>query len=163
MKKIKIAVISALIVSLLATVAILASSYDSTTDPVVSLSYLNDVFAPNFSYAITSKIGTMEEEMKSSVASAASYEAIYLTQGQKIMAYSSCELILRTGSALIIAPVYDVGLSDTTSGEDLLNDVQVPKNHNLIIPRGNDGRGIVITSPDAYIMVRGGYTVEEAE
>ena len=67
---------------------------------------------------------------------------------------------MRSCTATVVSPFEDQGLSDITGGEDLLNGVEVTKNHEMIIPRGGDGRGILITySGGAYVMVRGEYKV----
>lgn len=202
MKKTKFAIIIALIISISATIAVYAANYDSSTDPLVTLSYLNEVFLPKIEdkvdtinttvsqfndrlskienggvsqtqaadYAksiteLTEKFSALEKKyeelLKSSGSNASAlYEVVFLNQGEKIMTPTGCEIILRTGSAVIVSPFESQGLSDTTDGADLLGDFIVPKNHNLIVPRGDDGRGIMVTSEGgAYVMVRGGYTV----
>ena len=223
MRKTKLAILCALIVSILATGAAYAANYDSSTDPLVTLSYLNDVFLPKISEQISgfsstvsqindrvtkleaggvtssqlttiqknvtalegkltsseAKISTLEtklsgvetkysalekkyNELLSKVESGGSavYQVVFLNKGEKILTPTGCELILRSGTATIVYPFDSQGLSDTTDGLDLLNNFAVPSNHNLIVPRGGDGRGIQITSDGgAYVMVRGGYTV----
>ena len=202
MKKTKFAIICALIISILATSAAFAANYDSSIDPLVTLSYLNDVFLPKFEDKLTDFTSTISQlnerltkienggvtanqatenakkitdlnskllelekkhtELLTKVESGGSstYEVVFLNQGDKIMTPTGCEIILRTGSAIIVSPFADQGLSDITDGLDLLNEFSVPKNHNLIGPRGGDGRGIMVTSEGgAYVMVRGGYSV----
>lgn len=202
MKKTKFAIICALLISVLATSAVFAANYDSTVDPIVSLSYLNDVFLPKVEdkvNAVSSTISQLNErlskienggaianqatenaknitDLKTKLLAlekkytdlletvesggSATYEVVFLNQGEKIMTPTGCEIILRTGTAIIVSPFADQGLSDITDGLDLLNEFSVPKNHNLIVPRGGDGRGVMVTSEGgAYVMVRGGYSV----
>ena len=83
------------------------------------------------------------------------YTVVYLTRGQSIT--GSCEIILRSGTAEALCPGSN-GLSDLTIGADLAGGTEISLNHLLLVPR-NDGRGITVTSADAYIMVRGTYTV----
>lgn len=86
------------------------------------------------------------------------YQVIKLTQGQRLILDESAELILRSGEATAIANVFGNGLTDVTAGVDVGQDETVEWNHLLIAPRP-DGRGIVITSTDAYVMVKGQYEI----
>lgn len=104
----------------------------------------------------------------SAPAVSSSWEVIYLTTGQTLLATSPCAIILRAGSAAVVSPFNGQdgsspqGLSDLTAGADILADTPLSLNHHILVPRGNDGRGIRITSEGgAYIMVQGGYTVVE--
>ena len=84
------------------------------------------------------------------------YSIVYLTKGQALV--GNCEFILRSGTATALCPGLN-GLSDLTAGADLPAGTSITQNHLLLIPR-NDGRGVVVTSADAYFMVRGTYAVE---
>lgn len=158
--------------------------YDSQSDPLVSLSYINDVVIAEYDKKIselTTKISDLtkeNEELQSSIIlasaklesleaklselqaspTASTYEIVYLKNGQKLLATETCELILRSGSAIVVS-ITTNGLNDLTSGSELLNTASAPLYHSLLVPRGNDGRGIQITSADAYVMVRGGYKI----
>lgn len=122
--------------------------------------------------AAESKLAELEQNMEqgSSVTPAvsSSWEVIYLTTGQTLLATSPCAIILRAGAAAVVSP-FDgqdgsspQGLSDLTEGADILAGTPLTPNHHVLVPRGNDGRGIRITSQGgAYIMVQGGYTVVE--
>ncbi len=202
MRKTKLAIICALIISMLATGAVFAANYDSSIDPLVTLSYLNDVFMPKIEDKMSGVSATISQfndrlttlegggvtsnqatenakkltelqtkltELQNKYNSllqtvesggSATYEVVFLNQGEKILTPTGCEIILRTGTAIIVSPFDSQGLSDITDGLDLLNEFSVPSNHNLIVPRGGDGRGIMVTSSaGAYVMVRGGYTI----
>ncbi len=87
---------------------------------------------------------------------AISYEVVCLKQGQSIT--GSCELILRSGTATALCPGAN-GISDLTAGADLPGGTAITANHLLIVPR-DDGRGLTVTSAEAYIMVRGSYTIK---
>ncbi|MBQ2767501.1 MAG: hypothetical protein IJF49_05415 [Clostridia bacterium] len=115
--------------------------------------------------ALSQKI---DEGVSSAPAASNTWEVIYLTTGQKLLATSPCAIILRAGAAVIVSPFNGQdgsspqGISDLTAGMDLLADTSITSNHHLLVPRGNDGRGIQITSEGgAYIMVQGGYEVVE--
>ena len=86
------------------------------------------------------------------------YEVICLADGQKLLAKSPLEIILRSGSAITVS-ITSNGLNDLTDGTELYNAESVPLYHELLVPRGDDGRGLEVTSPEAYIMVRGDYEI----
>ncbi len=88
------------------------------------------------------------------------YEVVYVKKGAKLLAKTPCEIILRTGSAIVVSITVN-GLNDITNGDELLNATAVPLYHCLLVPRGGDGRGIEIRSEDAYVMVRGEYEIVE--
>lgn len=162
--------------------------YDSENDPLISLSYLTGIFMPEIESKLaplTSEVSgvsqTVEkltedlesatkkiEELTSrcdqlSAAMSASntpseYAVVYMLKGQRIKANNPCELILRSGSAVVVSEIEN-GLNDTSDGTELLGGVSVPLYHGMLIPRGGDGRGIEITSENAYVMVRGDYEI----
>ena len=118
------------------------------------------------------KLAELEEKLAQSSpvspAVSSSWEVIYLTTGQTLLATSPCAIILRAGAAVVVSPFNGQdgsspqGLSDLTAGADILSGTSLVSNHHILVPRGNDGRGIQITSEGgAYIMVQGGYTVVE--
>lgn len=84
------------------------------------------------------------------------FEVVRLTKGQKIV--GAVELILRSGTAEAVCPGADQ-LADLTGGSDIAGGTSVTRNHLLLVPR-DDGRGLMVTSNEAYLMVRGSYTVE---
>jgi hypothetical protein len=77
------------------------------------------------------------------------------SSGQTLIIESGTEIVLRTGTAVVVAGPN--GLLDMTTGQDVANGQSVGLNHLLIAPR-TDGRGIRFTS-DAYVMVRGAFTL----
>ena len=85
------------------------------------------------------------------------YTVECLKKGQKLL--GNCEIILRSGSAEAVCPGAN-GISDLTEGADLADKTVLSANHLLLVPR-DDGRGLVVTSTEAYIMVRGTYRIED--
>ena len=120
-----------------------ATQDDSTV--LVSLDYIESVLKP-----------WVKEQTNGSDGS---YTVVYLTKGQRLMADDALELVVRSGSANAISTTANLGLSDMTAGAEILNGAKVPVNHQVMVPRG-DGRGIIITSSESYVMVRGPYTIE---
>lgn len=97
-------------------------------------------------------------------ASNSSYTVIFLTGGTQLLATSVCSIILRAGTAEVISPFAGQGVTDITAGAELTAGTPLTANHEIIVPRGNDGRGIRITSSSgAYILVQGGYTLVEPQ
>jgi len=123
----------------------------SAEDPLITLSYLNSVL----SGSALNSLGSLDLSDFSSA-----YTVLELWRGDKVRAgTNSVELILRPGGeAKVISPHDIMVLADLTSGIELMNGDDLPKNHVVLIPRA-DGRAISITSEVAYIMVRGDYEV----
>ena len=142
----------------------MATEYLSENDPLVTLSYLKDIFAPSLKEEIKNELApsdTAEPEAPATVSMNTGYAVVELSKDQKITsANGTVELIVRPGSsAQVISDIPDNGLSDISEMKEVLNGEEVGINHALIIPR-SDGRGIVITSDKAYVLVRGDYIVD---
>ena len=164
------------------------NGYDSTNDPLVSLSYVEKISAEYDAklVSLTARLDALEKEnsalktaldtssksvselkeaisaLQSALSESSDYEVICLKKGSTLYADSVCEVILRSGKAEIIAPSIN-GIADLTSGSDLANSAAVPTQHSLLIPRGGDGRGVKVTSDEAYIMVRGAHHVVDEQ
>ncbi len=167
------------IVSVLCSLALIfpavaaATEYLSENDPLVTLSYLKDIFGPSLKQEIKDEISAEaktendddteknEEAEENTPSVNTGYEVVELSEGQKLTsANGTVELIVRPGSsAKVVSDISDNGLSDISEMKEVLNGEQVGINHALIIPR-NDGRGIVITSDKAYVLVRGDYKID---
>ncbi len=70
------------------------------------------------------------------------------------------EVILQRGSAFVVFPIETQGILDASEGKELMNGAVVPQGHYLIVPHANDGRAIAAVDVDAWVLVRGEYTVE---
>lgn len=143
---------------LLLPVGVFAADYFAENDPLVTLSYLKEIFAPAL------KAELQAENAAESAPASDSYEVVTLTKGQKLTSSEgTVELILRPGStAKVLSDIPDNGLSDISEAAEILDGMEVGVNHALIIPR-SDGRGIEITSDTAYVLVRGNYAVTADE
>lgn len=124
----------------------LAADPGSTEDPLVTLSYINDVLMPQVKSYVDSK----------SQASGG-FEIVNVKAGQTVIVGASTEMILRMGNAQIVA-TQKGGVADVTQGIDLQNGAVMPSNHLLIVPL-DDGRGAQMLS-DGIIMIKGNYTVK---
>ena len=112
----------------------------SASDPLITLSYVNQVLLPNI-------------ETKNQ------YSAIQMHAGETLYSESACEVILRAGKATAGSPFENQGLSDVTEAKELYNSDALTINHLLMIPRA-DGRGIAVTEGEAWFMIRGKYRIE---
>ena len=135
------------------------NKYSTESDPLVSLSYVQDL-KKEIVNDLYKKVDAnkLSEYLKSS-----SFEFVKLSKGQQIAATGSCEIILRSGAGK--AKITDsaniankVGFSDLTAGVEVTNGAAVQKNH-LLLASAGDGRIITVTSDTAYFMARGDYTV----
>ena len=131
-----------LIIAGLAVTYAVAATPGSDADPVISLSYLTDIFKP---------------EIKAEITQSTQFSLVNVSAGQKLIGGAGTELILRMGSGVVLANDLG-GIVDTTAGYDLSNGTNMPSNHLLIIPR-DDGRGFVATS-DCIVMVKGTYHIQ---
>ncbi len=125
----------------------MAANPGSEDDPLVSMSYINDVLMPQ----VKSYVDT-----KATETSGNAYEVVNLKKGQKVIGGQSTEFILRMGSANIVATEKG-GLADVTDGVDLKNGTPMPANHLLIVPF-DDWRGITMQT-DGIVMIKGKYSI----
>lgn len=142
-----------------------AAKVGTASDPLITLSYLQNVAVPQLESSILAKIaaGTVSQQSNNPAAaqtSGGSYIVLELSRGQTVVSKTgSLEIIARPGTvASVTSPFGDQGLADLTDGTELLGGQNVPLNHILLVPR-NDGRGITVVSLKAYVMVRGDYEI----
>ena len=161
-----------------------AETYSSKEDPLISLSYVNEVILPKVSEMIadafggkdisdvtlTTEVPPKEPEIEYPAGTehtGAQFTIVQLEDGKVLFASPSvCEVIVRAGDAIVVSPFTtkweEQGLSDTTDGVELYDAAPVPKNHTLLIPR-DDGRGILATGGTVWLLVRGDYRIEDAK
>ncbi len=155
-------------------------AYSSDEDPLVTLSYLNNVVIPQLKDELSalyttsnddgSKVLTDENSDESTGADVSlnsdgsaqgTYETIELNAGDTLSALSALEIIVRPGSIVTaVSPFEHQGVADITNGVELYNDDEFSVNAYCIIPRGNDGRGLYVISEKAYILIRGEYEID---
>ena len=175
--------ITAIVLASLAAFGVTAAAaYDSSEDPLVSLSYLTKIFKTELLEELNETIDAEldrrienldlsqypsrqlpqeeKEEPAPSVSSSSTYEVVELSWGDALYAAGACDIMLRSGSAYCVAPDASQGIADYTSDAEIYNYQYLTKNHMCLIPRG-DGRGIIADAPVVFIMVRGEYTIVE--
>lgn len=151
--KFKKTIVTLGIAGLLLGSTVVFSEPGSESDPVVSLSYLNNKLNEIRDY-IDEKVRERPKENQDGD----SLQVVELQNGQILEGEAGTEIIKRSGKAIVIATELG-GLSDVTSGVDIADGGVVPDNHLLIVPR-SDGRGIFVTKDKTFIMVRGAYNIK---
>ncbi len=188
MKKITVILLSVLLAVSVITALFSVSAEYSDSDPLVTLSYINETVIPKITEEVKNAVlaivdekyapkaedpeipeePEVPEEPEEPATSAKDldslkYTVVFLAKGQKLMATgaetSSLEVILRAGTVVAVSPFNDQGIADLTSSKELYNNDPLVKNNYCIIPRGSDGRGIFAENGDAYILVRGEYEI----
>ncbi len=138
--------------------------YSSQEDPLVSLSYVNDILGPEIMAQVIARIDAEYVKISdlNSVA-AGSYTAVSLTKGQTLMARSVCEIVLLEGSANAVVTssanvAAGAGIHDLTAGNIVINGAPLPAGHYLVVSKP-DGRGLTVLSDTAVILIRGEYHI----
>ena len=151
-KKILTVILSLMISALmLAFSVITVVAYSSDEDPLVTLSYLNEVVIPK----LKAELGASSQNGNNG-----SYETLELDIGDTLLAKSALEIIVRPGSIVTaVSPFKQQGIADITNGNELYDGDEFAINAYCIIPRGNDGRGVRVFSEKAYILIRGEYEI----
>lgn len=148
----------------LCPMAIYALEYLPDNDPIITLSYLKDILLPQTKEELKAELkdellGELRTEFSEQLPQTyVGYTVLELARDTKLTSQEgTVELIVRPGSsAVVVSDIPENGLSDISEMKEVLAGDEVGINHLLIIPR-NDGRGIVITSETAYVLVRGNY------
>lgn len=166
-KKITAAIVAAVIVCAL---GIAAMAYDSSENPIITLDYLTGTFKRQILSEIDSRIENAISKINTTtppagntpntevVAAPTGYVVIELTAGDAVYASDACDIMLRAGQAVCIAPDEKQGIADYTDAVEIYNGQALTKNHMCLIPRG-DGRGVLAVSESVFIMIRGDYSV----
>ena len=138
-------IIGALALTLLFGMSV-GGNIGSEDDPLISLSYIENVIMPYIDQAVEG-------------ASASEFVVVELKKGESLEAKSGSEIILRSGDAVVSIPKSAAGgFTDVTGAKDVSNGDKVEANHLLICPR-SDGRKIEAKS-GAFFMVRGAYEID---
>ncbi|MCL2379111.1 MAG: hypothetical protein FWC77_08300 [Defluviitaleaceae bacterium] len=129
----------------------------TASDPLVTQRYVDERIA-----ALQAQITALQNQNQPGgyIPPAASgqvvpFTPLFVPRGSTLIAEAGVELILRSGSASVVAGPN--GLVDITAGQDIANGQPVSRNHLLLVP-ATDGRGLNITA-DAWLMIKGGFIV----
>ncbi len=164
----------------------LTSVPGSTDDPLVTKSYVDQLFSkatglsPNTGGSNSSSAGLTKSEVEKLIndkvgnisntppsssggewaAPTSGLVVEALEPGDKVIGSAGTEFIVRSGKVKAVAGQNGDGLPNVTSGKNIEGGQVVPANHLIMIPR-SDERGLQITSDSktAYIMINGAYQV----
>lgn len=143
----------------LMTGASLAAEAGSAGDPLVTLSYLNETFFNEIMGRVDQKIAQRTGQAVPSGGmsdASASFTVVTLSRGQTLTGDIGCEVMLRVGSAVCVAPS-DPGLIDETTAATLSNGGALVQNHLYMMTI--EGRGVRASADTVKVMARGSYTV----
>ena len=153
----------------------------SESDPLVTLSYLNDTFLAQVLGKVDEQLETrdkalsskLDEQMKKDAAALAerygaetvvsgatgksnTFTVITLAGGETLYGEIGCEVMLRVGTANCVSPS-SPGLIDETDASILEGGKALTKNHLYMMTI--DERGVKATAATTKLLVRGGYTI----
>ena len=130
-----------------------AAEAGSADDPLVTLSYLNETFMDSIMDRVDEKIAQRGGQTG---AAASNFNVVTLSSGQTLTGGVGCEVMLRVGSAVCVAPS-SPGLIDETTAAALNNGGALAQNHLYMMTI--EGRGVQATAATTKLLVRGSYTV----
>lgn len=164
-------------------VAVAAGQQGSQSDPLVTLSYLNQQVTPAILAQVDSQLTARQSELESKLTAvkdqyvkeveaklnasggtssggqtatgSAVYEVVTLSAGQTLTGGAACEFLLRSGTATCVSDA-SPGLVDMTDGTTLASGGSLKTNHLYLGTLA--GRGVK-ASTAVTIMVRGSYTI----
>lgn len=142
-------ILAAVLVAVALMGLIFTVSY-TTDDPLITESYLNNVFFEKVKEYIAGNASQSGGE------SSDGFKLVSVAKGQKFTASSGCEFIIRQGSAKVVISSLG-GVSDVTDGVDIISG-ELPSNHHFVVAR-DDGRGFEALN-DVLVLVKGGYIVK---
>ena len=152
-----------LISALAVTTCAMATEPGSSSDPLVTMSYLNDTFLGQILQKVDQKIAARNTQLAQELGgvsidgqSAATFTVVTLSQGQVLTGDIGCEVMLRVGSAVCVSSS-SPGLIDETAASTLNNGGELVKNHLYMMTI--EDRGVKATATTTKLLVRGGYTV----
>ena len=170
-----------LVTAALVGVAVAAGQQGSQSDPLVTLSYLQQQALPQVLEDVDEKVAARQSELEDKLSAVADgyaaeveaalsgsagtgsgsqtggavYQVVELSAGQTLTGSAACELLLRSGTATCVSDS-SPGLVDMTDGSTLANGGALKANHLYLATI--EGRGF--TAQNAVkVLVRGSYTV----
>jgi len=158
-----------------------AGTAGTKTDPLVTLSYLNDTFMAQLLGKVDEKLDARDKALSDRLAAqvaedtkalaekyggsagganasgtADTFAVVTLSNGQTLTGEIGCEVMLRVGTASCVAASAP-GLVDETGGAAINGGTALTVNH-LYMMTVSD-RGVKATADTVKLLVRGGYSV----
>lgn len=166
--KTKMKVFCAALCVFLAVSVVYAAGAGSSSDPLVTLSYLNNIFAPQvesqMETAVSEKAAELESKFAESISKvstgtageSSAFEVVTLSKGQVLTGDVGCEVLLRVGTATCVSSG-STGLVDITDGSTLGDGKSLEKNHLYMVTIST--RGVKATADTVKVLVRGSYSI----
>lgn len=152
----------------------------TSSDPLVTLSYLNEKFLPQVLSDVDKKTASREKDLSSKLteqvknetkafeqkygtstgssgSTASSFTVVTLSKGQTLSMGIGCEAMLRTGSGVCVASS-NPGLVDETGGAAIAGGETLIKNHLYMATL--EGHGVQAGANSTKLLVRGSYSVQ---
>ncbi len=125
-----------------------ASSYGTQSDPLVAMSYLEDVLQPQIENSLDAKISEATKGLSNG--GSASFTAVSLEAGQSLSVSSGTEIVLRSGSCASSG-----ALSDVTAGTELGSGAELTANHLCLA----SASATLTAASAATLLIRGSYSL----
>jgi len=172
-RKIVISIILVAVVAMISGATILTLAAGSQTDPLVTLSYLNDIFKPkvmedagkigrDMEEKFDARIDELEAELQSGQGStptapnaADRFTVVTLSRGQSLTCSVGAEIMLRIGTATGFGS--EPALVNYTTGESLSSGASLTVNHMYLVTI--EGNGLRATADLVRVLVRGSYKI----
>lgn len=174
----------ALVCLCLGGVALAVGQQGTQSDPLVSVSYLNQQVTPAILEQVDARIAQQEADFRAQLSTIvnryvsevedrlhtggtaaggswsgnggdAAYQVVGLSAGQTLSGGTGCEILLRSGMALCAASD-EPGLVDTSAGSTLSGGGMLEANHLYLSPA--EGHGLQAVTA-VTLMVRGSYRI----
>lgn len=148
------------------TWAVAAANYGTSSDPLITLSYLNNKLTPDLmsqfqkqvdtktadmNTGIQKQIQDLESKISKSGGNSASFVQVNLQNGQSVACSAGAEILLRSGTVQAWSD-----MSDLTSGSTLKLGDAMKQNYMYMIPYDGGGFGAASAST---LLIRGSYKI----
>jgi len=163
--------------TLLVVTVMAAGTAGSESDPLVTMSYLNNTFMEQLMGKVDEKLTARDKELTDRLAAriqqdskeladkygsgaggaAETFTVVTLSNGQILYGDIGCEVMLRVGTASCVTPS-SPGLIDETDASTLGSNGKLVQNHLYMMTI--DERGVKATAATVKLLVRGGYTIK---
>lgn len=152
----KLKTISVILVLLLIAAVPICASASGDTDPLISLSYLTEIFAPSLKQEIINEVKDLISEQAPSADTPQEDTVVMLEKGQRIIPEYDSQVVMRGGKAYFIGSGADSYLTDLTSGTQVQSGAPLTAGHIYVTQGENDGSYILISEGGASVMLSGG-------
>ena len=133
-----------------------ATTLGSEEDPLITLSYLNEVLRPELETKTTQAANAAVEELEVQIDTELSgaFQAVTVAAGQTMTCEAGCEVLVRSGDVRISGTVLDL-----TTGETVTENTGLYAHHLYLAAEDDAVFSAVSTTA---LMVRGGYVLPAA-